>query len=277
MAPEVPTAPPEGAFAAAWERVDTTKPHSPRVWDYLLGGTNNYPADREAGETVLRLFPAFAQVARIQRRFLGRAIRFLAGKAEIRQFLDVGAGLPTASNTHEVAQAIAPDARVVYVDNDPLVLLHARALLAGAAEGATSYVDADVRAPDRILEAAAQVLDLSQPVGLIMLSIVGQLSDATDDPKGIVDRLLAGLAPGSYLAMSDGTNANPALVAAVDSYNARAAFPYHLRSPEAIAALFEGLDLVEPGVVPTPHWRAGLDDPLPSELPSAMCGVARKP
>jgi hypothetical protein len=276
MAPEGPPTHPEAAFAAAWKRVDTTKPHSPRVWDYLLGGTNNYPADREAGETLLRLFPAFAQVARTQRRFLGRAIRFLAGKAEIRQFLDIGAGLPTASNTHEVAQAIAPDARVVYVDNDPLVLLHARSLLAGAAEGAASYLDADVRTPDRILEGAAQALDLSQPVGLIMLSIVGQLSDTTDDPKRIVDRLLAGLAPGSYLALSDGTNVNPALVTAVDSYNARAAFPYHLRSPEAIAALFEGLDLVEPGVVATPHWRAGLDDPLPSELPNAMCGVARK-
>jgi len=276
MAPEAPPAPPVAEFAAAWERVDTTKPHSPRVWDYLLGGTNNYPADRETGDTLLKLFPAFAQVARIQRRFLGRAIRFLAGKAEIRQFLDIGAGLPTASNTHEVAQAIAPDARVVYVDNDPLVLLHARALLAGAPEDATSYVDADVRTPERILEAAARVLDLRQPVGLIMLSIVGQLSDTSDDPKGIVDRLLAGLAPGSYLAMSDGTDANPALVAAVSSYNARAAFPYHLRSPEAIAALFEGLDLVEPGVVPTPQWRAGLDDPPPSELPSAMCGVAKK-
>jgi hypothetical protein len=275
MAPEVPPAHPEAAFAAAWERVDTTKPHSARVWDYLLGGTNNYPADREAGDMLLQLFPAFAQVARIQRRFLGRAIRFLAGKAEIRQFLDIGAGLPTASNTHEVAQAIAPDARVVYVDNDPLVLLHARSLLTGTAEGATSYVDADVRTPDRILEGAARVLDLSRPVGLIMLSIVGQLSDA-DDPGAIVDRLLAGLAPGSYLALSDGTNINPALVAAVDSYNARAAFPYHLRSPDAIAAWFDGLDLVEPGVVPTPHWRAGLDDPPASELPSAMCGVARK-
>ena len=203
----------ETAFATAWARVDTTKPHSARVWDYLLGGTNNYPADREAGETLLRLFPAFAQVARIQRRFLGRAIRFLAGKAEIRQFLDIGAGLPTSSNTHEVAQAIAPDARVVYVDNDPLVLLHARSLLAGNSERVTSYVDADVRTPERILEGAAQVLDLSRPVGLIMLSIVGQMSDA-ENPKGIVDRLLAGLAPGSYLALSDGASSNPALVAA---------------------------------------------------------------
>jgi hypothetical protein len=264
------------ALATAWARVDTTKPHSARVWDYLLGGTNNYPVDREAGDTLLRLFPAFAQVARIQRRLLARVVRFLAGKAEIRQFLDIGAGLPTASNTHEVAQSIAPDARVVYVDNDPLVLLHARFLLRGTPEGATHYLDADVRNPDRILEGAAQVLDLSRPVGLIMLSIAGQVPD-TDDPKGIIDRLLAGLAPGSYLALSDGTNVNPALVVAVDSYNARAAFKYHLRSPEAIAALFEGLELVEPGVVSPPLWRAGLDDPRSAEPPSAICGVARKP
>lgn len=275
MAPEASAAHPEEALAAAWERVDTTRPHSARVWDYLLGGKNNYPVDREAGETLLQLFPSFAQVARIQRRFLGRAVRFLAGKAEIRQFLDIGAGLPTACNTHEVAQSVAPEAQVVYVDNDPLVLLHARSLLHGTAQGTAHYLDADVRNPDRILEGAAEVLDLARPVGLIMLSIAGQVADA-DHPEQIVDRLLAGLAPGSYLVLGDGTNVNPALVAAVDSYNARAAFPYHLRSPDAIAALFAGLELVEPGVVPTPQWRAGIDDP-PSEPVSAICGVARKP
>ncbi|MDR8409892.1 SAM-dependent methyltransferase [Nonomuraea sp. 3-1Str] len=260
---------------SAWDRVDTTKPHSARVWDYLLGGKNNYAVDKQAGDTILTLFPAFAEVARLQRRFLNRAVRFLAGQAGIRQFLDIGTGLPTANNTHEVAQSVAPDSRVVYVDNDPLVLVHARALLAGTPEGVTEYIDADVRDPQRILEGAAKVLDLSRPVGLTMLSIMGQVPDA-DDPDGIVRQLLDGLPPGSYLALSDGTNGNPALVTAVESYNSRAAYPYHLRAPERVAAFFEGLDMVEPGVVPTPLWRPDAESVNPSDPVSAVCGVGRK-
>ncbi|WP_113700329.1 SAM-dependent methyltransferase [Nonomuraea lactucae] len=260
---------------SAWDRVDTTKPHSARVWDYLLGGKNNYAVDKEAGDTILRVFPAFAQVARLQRQFLKRAVTFLAGEAGIRQFLDIGTGLPTANNTHEVAQSVAPDSRIVYVDNDPLVLVHARALLTSTPEGATDYIDADVRDPERILDGAAKTLDLTRPVGLTMLSIAGQVSDA-DDPKGIIQRLLAPLPPGSYLALSDGTNTNPALVAAVESYNSRAAYPYHLRDPEAIASFFEGLEPVEPGVVPTPQWRPGPEGWDPSDQVSAVCGVALK-
>ncbi|MFG3439205.1 SAM-dependent methyltransferase [Nonomuraea sp. NPDC047897] len=260
---------------SAWDRVDTTKPHSARVWDYLLGGKNNYAVDKEAGDTILRVFPAFAQVARLQRQFLSRAVRFLAGEVGIRQFLDIGTGLPTANNTHEVAQSIAPDSRIVYVDNDPLVLVHARALLTSTPEGATDYIDADVRDPERILQGAAATLDLTRPVALTMLSIAGQVPDA-EDPKGIVQRLLAGLPAGSHLALSDGTDTNPALVAAVDNYNARAAYPYHLRSPEAIGSFFDGLDLVEPGVVPTPRWRPEPGGWDPSEQVSAVCGVAVK-
>lgn len=260
---------------SAWDRVDTTKPHSARVWDYLLGGKNNYAVDKEAGDTILRLFPAFAQVARLQRQFLIRAVRFLAGEAGIRQFLDIGTGLPTAGNTHEVAQSVAPASRIVYVDNDPLVLVHARALLTSTPEGATDYIDADVRDPERILESAAATLDFTRPVALTMLSIAGQVSDA-DDPKGIIQRLLARLPAGSYLALSDGTNTNPALVAAVENYNARAAYPYHLRSPEAIASFFDGLELVEPGVVPTPQWRPEPGGWDPSAQVSAVCGVAVK-
>ncbi|MEU8102316.1 SAM-dependent methyltransferase [Nonomuraea muscovyensis] len=260
---------------SAWDRVDTTKPHSARVWDYLLGGKNNYAVDKEAGDTILRVFPAFAQVARLQRQFLIRAVRFLAGEVGIRQFLDIGTGLPTANNTHEVAQSVAPESRIVYVDNDPLVLVHARALLTSTPEGATDYIDADVRDPDRILEGAAATLDLTRPVALTMLSIAGQVPDA-EDPKGLVQRLLAPLPAGSYLALSDGTDTNPALVAAVDSYNSRAAYPYHLRSPEAIASFFEGLELVEPGVVPTPRWRPASGDRDASDPVSAVCGVAVK-
>ncbi|MDF2706066.1 SAM-dependent methyltransferase [Nonomuraea muscovyensis] len=260
---------------SAWDRVDTTKPHSARVWDYLLGGKNNYAVDKEAGDTILRVFPAFAQVARLQRQFLIRAVRFLAGEVGIRQFLDIGTGLPTANNTHEVAQSVAPESRIVYVDNDPLVLVHARALLTSTPEGATDYIDADVRDPDRILEGAAATLDLTRPVALTMLSIAGQVPDA-EDPKGLVQRLLAPLPAGSYLALSDGTDTNPALVAAVDSYNSRAAYPYHLRSPEAIASFFEGLELVEPGVVPTPRWRPAPGDRDASDPVSAVCGVAVK-
>ncbi|MGC5009295.1 SAM-dependent methyltransferase [Streptosporangium sp. DT93] len=265
------------AVASAWARVDTTVPHSARVWNFLLGGKDNFPVDREAGETLLRLFPDFAMVARLQRDFLVRSVRYLVREAGIRQFLDIGTGLPTANNTHEVAQGIAPESRVVYVDNDPIVLVHARALLTGTPEGAAYYVDADVRNPELILEGAATTLDLGRPTAVMMLSIAGQVTD-DDDPQGIIDRLLEPLVPGSYLALSDGTNTNPALIEAVTAYNASSANTYQLRSPERIAGFFDGLELVEPGVVPTPEWRPEPDRwDEPSPVVSAFCGVARKP
>ncbi|WP_433443858.1 SAM-dependent methyltransferase [Nonomuraea sp. CA-141351] len=255
-------------------RIDHTKPHSARVWNYLLGGEDNYAVDREAGDNLLRMFPDFAQVARLQREFLKRAVTYLVTEAGIRQFLDIGAGLPTADNTHEVAQRIAPESRVVYVDNDPLVLVHARALLAGSPEGMTDYVDADVRDPGTIIAGAAKTLDFAEPIGLMMLSIAGQVPDpglAAD----LVRRYVAALPPGSHLALSDGVNVNPRLVEAVSVYNERAAFPYTLRSPEQLAGYFEGLELVEPGVVSTPLWR-----PPPGSqqqpLINAVCGVGRK-
>ncbi|PZG23488.1 SAM-dependent methyltransferase [Nonomuraea aridisoli] len=265
------------AEASAWARVDTTVPHSARVWDFLLGGKDHFPVDREAGETLLRLFPDFAMVARLQREFLIRSVRYLVQEAGIRQFLDIGTGLPTANNTHEVAQGIAPETRVVYVDHDPIVLAHARALLTSAPEGATDYVDADVRRPDIILEEAAKTLDLSRPTAVMMLSIAGQVTD-DDDPRGIVERLMRPLASGSYLALSDGTNTNPALIEAVTAYNRNAANTYQLRSPEQIAGFFTGLEVVEPGVVPTPEWRPDPDRwDEPAGVISAVCGVARKP
>lgn len=260
----------------AWGRVDTTIPHSARVWDFLLGGKDNFTVDREVGQTMLRVFPDFAMVARLQREFLRRAVSYLVTEAGVRQFLDIGTGLPTANNTHEVAQRLAPETHVVYVDNDPIVLVHARALLTSSIPGGTAYIEADVRNPEGILNGAAQTLDFSQPVAVMMLSIAGQVTDA-DDPKSIIDRLLAPLAPGSYLALSDGTNTNPALVQAVSTYNKTAANTYQLRSPDQLAALFEGLELVEPGVVPTPQWRPDPDRwDEPATVVSAVCGLARK-
>ncbi len=259
------------------DRIQADRPHSARVWNHLLGGRDNYAADREAGDMILQTFPGIARVARIQRYFLARAVRFLAGEAGIRQFLDIGTGLPTVDNTHEVAQRIAPESRIVYVDNDPLVLVHAEALLTSAPEGACSYIEADVRDPDRILAEAAKTLDFDRPVALTMLGIMGQLPDS-DDPASIVRRLLDALPSGSYLALSDGTDTDVALNEAIAVYNANSASSYHLRSLEQIARFFDGLELVEPGVVESSHWRpevADIDDgPTGVE---AACGIGRKP
>ncbi|MET9252702.1 SAM-dependent methyltransferase [Streptomyces sp. NPDC003717] len=256
-------------------RLQTDRPHSARVWNYLLGGKDNYPVDSEAGDVILSTFPEFVAVARLQRRFLARAVRFLAGEAGVRQFLDIGTGLPTADNTHELAQRIAPESRIVYVDNDPLVLAHAKALLTSSPEGACSYIDADVRDPDRILATAAETLDLTRPVALTMLGILGQISDA-ERPADLVSTLLAGLPPGSYLALSDGTDSNAALNKAVQVYNGQSANTYHLRSPEDIAAYFDGLTLLDPGVVPTATWHPDPDQPEEPTADVSVCGVAIK-
>ncbi|MEU3661594.1 SAM-dependent methyltransferase [Streptomyces sp. NPDC032940] len=257
-------------------RLQTDRPHSARVWNYLLGGKDNYPVDSQVGDVILSTFPEFAAVARLQRTFLARAVRFLAGEAGIRQFLDIGTGLPTADNTHELAQRIAPESRIVYVDNDPLVLTHAEALLTSTEEGACAYIDADVRDPDRILAEAAKTLDFDRPVALTMLGIMGQISD-DDRPAELVARLVEALPPGSYLALSDGTNRNAALNTAVEAYNAQSANTYHLRSPQEIAGYFAGLELVEPGVVPSADWRP--DPTLPPETTAevGVSGVALKP
>ena len=269
------TSPTDGEGAPP--QLDTSEAHSARVWNYLLGGKDNFAADRQTGDLILKMFPAIAHNARVQRRFLGRAVRYLAGEAGIRQFLDIGTGLPSADNTHQLAQQVTPDARIVYVDNDPLVLVHAQALLTSAPGGMTSYIEADVRDPDRILHEAAATLDFSQPVALMMLGILGQIDDS-DEPGSIVSRLLAAVAPGSYLALSDGTDTNPEMNQAIAVYNQNSASSYHLRSPQRVAAFFDGLDLVPPGVVSTPRWRPDLRDAEeePREVDS-YAGIARKP
>ncbi|RBM18720.1 SAM-dependent methyltransferase [Streptomyces sp. PT12] len=255
--------------------IDTSKAHSARVWNFWLGGRDWYEADRDAGEQITRVYPGIVRTARFQRMFLARAVRLLASEAGIRQFLDLGTGLPTVDNTHEVAQRVAPDSRIVYVDNDPLVLAHARALLTSTPEGGTAYIDADARAPERILEQAAEHLDFDRPIAVTMLGILGHIRDE-DRPGDIVRRLIEPLAPGSYLAVSDGVNTNDTLNAATTDYNARLAGDYTLRSPGEVTAFFDGLDILEPGVVTIDRWRP--EHPLfEGEAPvDAVCGLGVK-
>jgi hypothetical protein len=261
---------------SAKPQLDESVPHSARVWNYWLGGKDFYPSDRVVGDQVMAMFPDITRLARADRAFLGRAVAFLAGEAGIRQYLDVGTGLPTANNTHQVAQAIAPESRVVYVDNDPLVLVHARALLTSTPEGRCDYIDADLRDTGAILEAAAKTLDFSQPVALMLLGIVGQVSDS-DRPEEIVRQLMAPLPSGSYLALSDGVNTSETFTEAVRHYNENSANTYHPRSPEQLTGFFDGLEVVDPGVVPLMRWRPEAS-PFPDsgDVPG-MGGIGRKP
>jgi O-methyltransferase involved in polyketide biosynthesis len=256
----------------------TMAPNSARIWNYWLGGKDNYLVDRAAGEQFREVFPGIADVARAGRGFLTRVVRYLAGEAGVRQFLDIGTGLPTADNTHEVAQRVAPGCHIVYVDNDPIVLAHARALLTSTSQGATHYIDADLHEPDRILEAAARSLDFTQPVALILMGILGHVTD-DGEARSIVRRLLGALPSGSYLALFDGTDTDKAGVEAQERYNQSGAVPYRLRSPEQIAAFFEGLEILEPGVVSCPRWRPDPADGNggPSAEVAAVGGVGQKP
>jgi len=271
------SSPPSGQRTEPPE-IDASVPNSARIWNYWLGGKDNYPVDREAGDDYRAIYPEIAGVARASRRFLTRAVRWLAGEAGIRQFLDIGTGLPTADNTHEVAQRVAPESRVVYVDNDPVVLAHARALLTST-KGTTAYIDADLHDPGKILAVAPRTLNFTQPIGLMMLGILGHIGD-DDEARAIVKRLVEGLPSGSYLTLCDGTNIlSEAGVEAQRLYNQSGAVPYRLRSPDQIAEFFEGLELVEPGVVSCPRWRPDATE-LASGAPAEMdqfAGVARKP
>jgi hypothetical protein len=257
-------------------RLDTGVAHSARVWNCLQGGKDNFAADRDAAETIMRIFPGMVHVARVERRFLARAVRYLAREAGIRQFLDIGTGLPITDHTQQIAQRIARQSRTVYVDNDPMVLVHARALLTSAPGGVTGYVEADVRDTEEILDQAAETLDFGQPVAVMMLGILGQIPDSAD-PGRVVTRLLDPLPPGSHLAISDGTDTSPAQNEAIAAYNLKASNPYHLRSPEQIAGFFEGLTLVPPGIVAISRWQPDLTaaSTEPREV-NALCGVGRK-
>jgi S-adenosyl methyltransferase len=258
---------------------DTTVSHSARIWNYWLGGKDNYAVDREAGDKVAAMLPSIVAQARADRAFLGRAIRYLAGEVGIRQFLDIGTGLPTADNTHQVAQRVAPESRIVYVDNDPLVLAHARALLSSSPEGACDYIDGDLREPDEILAKAAETLDFSTPAALMLLGILHHIPD-TDEAYSIVTRLKAALVPGSFLVINHSTSAvhGEAMEEAVRHWNQVGTPSMTLRTPEQIERFFDGLELLEPGVVSCSRWRPDLTSSAgqPAEV-DEFCGVARKP
>lgn len=254
---------------------DSSVPHSARITNYWLGGKDHYAVDREAGERYRRTFPEIVDMSLAGRKFLARAVGFLVDSG-IRQFLDIGTGLPTADNTHEIAQRVAPESRVVYVDNDPLVLAHARALLTSTAEGSTDYLHADVRDTRVILDKAAHTLDFGRPVAVMLLGILGLVPD--DDIAGdVVRQLVAAVPSGSYLVIGDATDTDPSLVEAQDYYNERDPSPYRLRSPGHIAGFFDGLEFVTPGLVSYPQWHPdAAANCEPSDV-GALGGVARKP
>lgn len=258
--------------------IDTTRPQSARVYDYLLGGKNNFAPDRAVGDALMRHVPALPRMVRAQRDFLVRAVEFLVTEAGIRQFLDIGTGIPAANNVHEVAQRIAPETRVVYVDNDPIVLAHARALMSSA--GQTAFIQADVLEPEAILAdlTLRETLDLTQPVALMLVGILMHLRDE-DRPYKIVTRLLDGLPSGSYLALT-----HPSADFSQDGMTALAAaaeeggIPYVPRSRADVERFSSGLELVEPGVAPILGWRRGEDaEDVDVNSVYGWASVARKP
>jgi hypothetical protein len=255
----------------------TDVPHPARIYDYWLGGKDNFAADREAAEAVIEVRPTVVRDVRANRAFLRRAVTWLAAEAGIGQFLDVGTGLPTSPNVHEVAQAVIPSARIVYVDNDPLVLSHARALLTSGPQGKTAYADADLRAPDQILAQAAATLDFTQPVALLLVGTLHLIDD--EDPGGIIARLMQALAPGSYLVVNAPASDVHTQVAAEGARRLAemGSTPVTRRSRQEAAAFFAGLDLVAPGVVQTHRWRSDPGISTEEYEVSAWAAVGRKP
>ena len=256
---------------------DTSVAHIARVYNFWLGGRDNYAADREAAEQVINAYPTILASVRAQRAFLGRAVRYLVTEAGIRQFLDIGTGLPSADNTHEVAQRAAPESRVVYVDSDPIVLAHARALLTSSPQGATHYVDADLRDTGKVCEQAAEILDFGAPLAILLIGVLHCIPDA-DDPAGIVAALVGAMPPGSYLAI-----AHPAsdihtsqVSTAANRINPLMAEPVTLRTHDRVGRFFAGLDLVEPGLVQLHRWRPGPGGPVPDGDIANYGGIGRK-
>ncbi|MFY4723170.1 SAM-dependent methyltransferase [Streptomyces sp. LaBMicrA B280] len=258
-------------------RINTSQPHTARIWNYWLGGKDNYEVDRAAGDQIRQLHPGIGEYARADRLFLGRAVRHLVEEAGIRQFLDVGTGLPTADNTHEVAQRIAPESRIVYVDNDPLVLAHARALLTSTPEGRTDYLDEDLRNVDAILEHASKTLDFSEPVALILLGVVIFIGE-DDEAYGLVRTLMDRLPAGSHLVLSHTVThpSMPDVDEAVKFWNEHGTPKLTQRTPADVARFFDGLQLLEPGVVSCSRWRPEHDNGAEPEEVAMFGGVARK-
>ncbi|MEU4337098.1 SAM-dependent methyltransferase [Micromonospora lupini] len=266
------------------DRIDTSVAHPARRYNYWLGGKDNFQADRDSGDMIAASFPTIRTAALENRRFLRRAVGYLAREAGIRQFLDIGTGIPTANNTHEVAQAVAPESRVVYVDNDPIVLAHARALLSSTPEGVTAYIDADLRDPERILRhpELLRAIDLAQPVALMLVAVLHFVPD-DDDPYALVRRLLDALPAGSYLAASHATHDYlPPAIAEEAKAAAKGGGPHgliNLRTRAEFTGFFTGLDVIEPGITSVAEWRAESEpQPRPSVVEVSMYGgVARLP
>jgi SAM-dependent methyltransferase len=268
--------------------IDSTVAHTSRVYDYLLGGSTNFAVDRAVADDAFASYPGGVDGARADARrnraFLGRAVRHLARDVGLRQFLDIGPGIPDSGSTHTIARAVATDVRVVYVDNDPIVLAHAHDLLAGSPEGATRFVQGDVRRPDAVLEQAADTLDLTRPVALLLLGVLHVVPDA-DNPQASVARLVDALAPGSHVVISHMTDdgldgADGADLVAVTTRLAdamRSTNPPAIRDRASVAAFLDGLDLIEPGLVPVGRWRPDGEADGASDTSPVVGGVARKP
>jgi hypothetical protein len=257
--------------------IDRRTPHAARIWNYWMGGKDHYDVDRAAGDAVASVYPDIVTMAKESRQFLIRAVRYLTREARIRQFLDIGTGLPTMQNTHEVAQQVAPECRVVYVDNDPLVLAHARALLVNTTpEGVTTYIHADYHDPDVIIADAANVLNLTQPVAVMFMGVLGYEADL-EVMRSIVSRVMAAVPSGSYLVLWDSTDTGEAVATGAERLVQSGGVPYYLRTPEELGRCFEGLEIVEPGLVPITQWRSYTTDVAGVTTIDAYGAVARKP
>ncbi len=258
-------------------RLNTGVAHNARVWNYWIGGKDHYEVDQQVGDHVSTMFPVIRDVARADRGFLGRTVRFLTADRGVRQFLDIGTGLPTLDNTHEIAQRIAPESRIVYVDNDPIVLVHARSLLVGTPEGATDYIDADIHHPDRVMEGASATLDFERPVAVMMLGILNFILD-TERAQDIVRQVMASVPSGSYLVVTHPTTdtdlGGEGNVGAMKFWNENATPPITARSRGEISAFFDGLDLLPPGLVSCSQWRAETES---ADITPQFGAVAVKP
>jgi hypothetical protein len=269
---------PQEHHIAAGLALDPTVPNPARIWNYWVGGKDHFEADRALAEQFGQVVPKMPVIARLTRQFLTDTVSQLAADG-IRQFLDIGTGLPTADNTHEVAQRAAPESRVVYVDNDPVVLAHARALLNSSTEGRTAYLDADIRDPAKILAQAAETLDFSQPTAVLLIAVLHFVQDS-DDPYSIVTTLMDAVPSGSYLAILHGASdvGSDDMPEAERRYNSQASATFHARDREHVSRFFDGLDLLGPGLVNLSHWwqDTSADRGMDAEV-AAYCGVARKP
>jgi hypothetical protein len=276
--------PPPGSQRELIE-IDSGAAHTSRIYDYLLGGTDNFEVDRTVADHVFAAYPGGVDAARTDARanraFLGRAVRYLAGEVGIRQFLDVGTGIPNSDNVHAVAQSVAPDSRVVYSDNDPIVLAHAHSLLRSSPEGATDYIDGDLRDPEPILRQAASTLDLGAPVAVLLLGVLHVIPDKAN-PHELVATLMRAVPPGSYLVLSHMANDIQAqeMAEVFDRLDetTRDTNPPALRPRDQVVRFFEGLELVEPGVVQVDRWRPNGSAPSPDErIVPIYAAVGRKP